>query len=308
MLRRLVVSSSFLAFLVFGLLIAGEPSSQPTATYVGSETCQGCHQDIYAGFLATSHGRAVADQAVVGPHVGCEACHGPGSLHVEAGGDAQNPGFATVRDFSKMPAGKATGVCLTCHRTGDQFSWTLSSHARDDVSCVRCHSVHYSKDPDKRLLLAVPSVNDLCLQCHRTKGLGMSRFSHMPLTEGAMTCASCHNPHGTPADKMIRAPSVNELCESCHADKRGPYLWEHAPVREGCLTCHNPHGSQNDKMLESRLPFLCQRCHGATRHPSTAYDNSRLVSKSNRLINRSCVNCHSQIHGSNHPSGELFLR
>ena len=27
-----------------------------------------------------------------------------------------------------------------------------------------------------------------------------------------------------------------------------------------------------------------------------------------RLVNRGCVNCHSQIHGSNHPSGARFHR
>jgi hypothetical protein len=52
---------------------------------------------------------------------------------------------------------------------------------------------------------------------------------------------------------------------------------------------------------------LCQRCHNHTRHPSTIYDN-KVVGSSNRLYSRSCVTCHSAIHGSNHPSGATFLR
>jgi hypothetical protein len=59
-------------------------------------------------------------------------------------------------------------------------------------------------------------------------------------------------------------------------------------------------------VLAAKTPFLCQRCHISTRHPSTLYDAPDLAS--NRLFNRSCVNCHSQIHGSNHPSGKFFLR
>ena len=32
------------------------------------------------------------------------------------------------------------------------------------------------------------------------------------------------------------------------------------------------------------------------------------TSKSNRMFGRSCVNCHSNVHGFNHPSGEFFMR
>jgi hypothetical protein len=60
-------------------------------------------------------------------------------------------------------------------------------------------------------------------------------------------------------------------------------------------------------MLVAKLPMLCQRCHIGTRHPSTIYDNTVRTS-SNRLFNRGCVNCHQNIHGSNHPAGHAFLR
>jgi DmsE family decaheme c-type cytochrome len=100
-----------------------------------------------------------------------------------------------------------------------------------------------------------------------------------------------------------------ESCTSCHTEMRGPVVWEHAPVRESCATCHDPHGSSNDRMLVVRQPMLCQRCHVATRHPSSVYDyNAISVNKSNRMFGRSCVNCHSMIHGSNHPSGQFFMR
>jgi DmsE family decaheme c-type cytochrome len=125
-----------------------------------------------------------------------------------------------------------------------------------------------------------------------------------------MECSSCHNPHGSQNVKMLReGHSVNESCASCHAEKRGPFLFEHAPGRESCVTCHDPHGSNNERMLVARLPMLCQRCHIATRHPGSIYDEAQLnVAKSNRIVGRGCVNCHSNIHGSNHPSGNRFVR
>ena len=47
----------------------------------------------------------------------------------------------------------------------------------------------------------------------------------------------------------------------------------------------------------------------ATRHPSTIYDQGAFAaSGSVRVYARSCVTCHSAIHGSNHPSGQRFIR
>jgi mono/diheme cytochrome c family protein len=60
-------------------------------------------------------------------------------------------------------------------------------------------------------------------------------------------------------------------------------------------------------MLVTRPPMLCQRCHVATQHPSTIYD-ADLIGTSARVYARSCVTCHSAIHGSNHPSGQRFIR
>jgi len=104
-------------------------------------------------------------------------------------------------------------------------------------------------------------------------------------------------------DLVLRMSALSQ------AGKLGPFLFEHPPVRENCVTCHQPHGSNNDKILAGRRPFLCQRCHVSSRHPSTLYDAPDLTaSGANKIINRSCTNCHSQIHGSNHPSGQFFLR
>jgi DmsE family decaheme c-type cytochrome len=131
----------------------------------------------------------------------------------------------------------------------------------------------------------------------------------MPVREGKMECSSCHNPHGSTNVRLLKIGNwVNEICVSCHTEKRGPYIWDHAPAREACSTCHDPHGSNQERMLVAKMPMLCQRCHVATRHPSSIYDGSDLNSRSNRLIGRSCVNCHSQIHGSNSPAGHTFLR
>jgi DmsE family decaheme c-type cytochrome len=107
------------------------------------------------------------------------------------------------------------------------------------------------------------------------------------------------------------------LCYACHAEKRGPFLWEHAPVRESCLNCHQPHGSNQDKLLQEPRPYLCSKCHDpAVGHPGQLFQASQSAASnlangtasSARVIGRACQNCHSQIHGSNHPSGARFQR
>jgi len=276
------------------------------ATYVGSSKCAKCHDEVWDKFQHNPHYQAQVDSHPAGTVVGCESCHGPGSLHVEADGDEKDPRFATLNVFKRMKPADASNVCRACHMTGDQFHWDESAHAKNDVACQNCHSMHNSQTQGGKALLAASRPTELCVTCHREKRVEIERSAHMPLREGGMDCSSCHNPHGSTGPHMIRAASNNDLCTSCHMDKRGPFLWEHPPVRENCVTCHMPHGSNNDKVLASKRPFLCQRCHIATRHPSTLYDRPDLVS--NRLFNRSCTNCHSQIHGSNHPSGKTFLR
>jgi DmsE family decaheme c-type cytochrome len=291
---------------LLALAAARAPSSQPAAQYAGSDACKTCHEQQWAEFQKTAHGRVGQDGAVVADIVGCESCHGPGSLHVASGGDDTDPGFATIRKLDKLPPAQQSEVCQSCHKGGEQFYWKHGPHAKNDVSCLNCHSIHHAQTPAGGPLLKKAEINELCAGCHRTKRLTLSRSSHMPLREGGMNCADCHNPHGTASPSNLRASTVNELCLKCHADKRGPMLWEHAPVRENCLNCHEPHGSNNGKSLASKLPYLCQRCHIGTRHPATLYDLNDL--QSNRLLNRACTNCHSQIHGSNHPSGKYFLR
>ncbi len=289
------------------LLFMGSAHAADTgATYVGSKACEACHEERVEAFQANVHHQAELDGSLVADHVGCEGCHGPGSLHAEAEGDEKDPRFHTIRNFKNMKPDEASAVCQTCHKTGEQFYWAHSTHARNNVMCQDCHTIHSAKSQGQHGLLKATTATDLCIRCHQDKHATLARSAHMPLREGGMTCYDCHNPHGSVGPHMIRAASNTELCTTCHMDKRGPFLWEHPPVPEDCVNCHLPHGSNNDKVLAAKRPFLCQRCHIATRHPSTLYDLPDLVS--NRLANRSCTNCHSQIHGSNHPSGKAFLR
>jgi DmsE family decaheme c-type cytochrome len=201
-------------------------------------------------------------------------------------------------------------TCTTCHNRSTHAFWKGSIHDSRNMSCITCHSVHSPKS--ERAQLKQTSEVALCGACHRPEAQKITRTAHMPLMEGKMTCSSCHNPHGSANVRQLRTGNwINESCIACHTEKRGPFLWEHAPGKDSCVNCHDPHGSSNDRMLVSKLPMLCQRCHIGTRHPSTIYDFTNVRRNgvpSNRIYGRGCVNCHANIHGSNHPSGNAFLR
>jgi hypothetical protein len=63
-------------------------------------------------------------------------------------------------------------------------------------------------------------------------------------------------------------------------------------------------------MLTQRAPLLCQQCHSQAGHPSLPATSNSLPgrSPSTYLLGSSCLNCHSQVHGSNHPSGSKLSR
>jgi len=274
--------------------------------YVGEEMCLTCHEDkSYAGTAHALTGDARTPSATHG----CESCHGPGQAHVEGGGDATQ-----ISNPTKLSASDASALCTTCHNKGEHLMWDSSAHAGRDVGCATCHSVHAPKSQTAQL--KTQTVTQTCETCHKDKVLKTRHSAHMPVSNdpqrpSKMECTSCHNPHGSTNVRMLRVGlSVNDSCVSCHADKRGPYLWEHGTVVDSCSNCHDPHGSSFDRMLVTKQPMLCQRCHVTTRHPPTVYDNyvRENSTGANRILGRSCVVCHQNIHGSNAASGKFFLR
>ncbi len=271
----------------------------------GADTCLMCHKksekvmDLFKG----AHGAIDSSKS---PMAGlqCEACHGPLGSHNRGGKEP----MITFGPTSTLAADKQNSVCMSCHLDDKRVAWDSSHHANADVACASCHSIHAEHDP----VLSKQTEVEVCTTCHTRQKADMNKRTSHPMKWNQMTCSDCHNPHGSLSDSDLVQPTVNETCYSCHAEKRGPKLWEHAPVTENCVNCHNPHGSVNDAMLKTRAPQLCQQCHASDNHTSNAYlgntDMGSTVNGNAFTGGRSCLNCHSQVHGSNHPSGKLLQR
>lgn len=280
----------------------------PNATSVGSAVCSACHTLETEHFAHTIHavGLRVAEAADSRAAV-CETCHGAGSAHAERPTEAGL--IIAFTNGGATPIDVQTGTCLNCHAGGPRNHWLGSVHERFDLSCADCHNP--MADFSAEGLMARQSISETCATCHRDIRMQFNRRSHMPLPEGQMTCADCHNPHGSLAPALLKTDTVNETCYQCHAEKRGPFLFEHAPVRDDCTNCHLPHGSNQHALLVAPIPFLCQQCHSHTRHPNdllTAQSLGPGMNPDERLLGRGCISCHAQVHGSNHPSGSRFHR
>ncbi|MBD3649223.1 MAG: DmsE family decaheme c-type cytochrome [Pseudomonadales bacterium] len=199
-----------------------------------------------------------------------------------------------------------TEVCMNCHEGSARMHWMDSAHDVEGLSCNDCHQIHVQRDPvlDKNRQIGV------CFECHKAEQAKINLPSRHPIKEGQTVCSDCHNPHGSSTVADLNAPSLVEACVTCHKEKRGPFIFEHPPAAEDCSECHEPHGSAQPSLLVTRPPFLCQQCHLAAFHPSQLADGTGLPTgaPNRNLLGKSCLNCHSKVHGSNHPSGARLTR
>lgn len=300
-----------LALLAGWVLIGLEANAEEVPASVDSAdaVCLACHEEPNVlTILRSPHGR-VADPGAPFAGESCQACHGPSLAHLERPvqrGGKRAPPDVSFGPRSPTPVSHQSSACLGCHQGRGLTHWHDGAHPAAELSCASCHSSHTDRDA----VLVKATQADVCFTCHVEQRAQVNLRSRHPLREGLMSCGDCHNAHGTTSPFLLKEATVNETCFQCHADFRGPFLWEHPPVVDDCGNCHSAHGSANAALLAVRAPFLCQTCHAEVRHPSTLYSGLGLPSgaPSDRLLARNCMNCHSKVHGSNHPSGVGFTR
>lgn len=281
------------------------PAAPAATQYVGADTCKACHEDVYKGIQLTPHFKMKFQPARKDQGTGCEACHGPGAAHVEGGGDASK-----IISYKNLTAQKASERCLSCHESNHGTrSFARSEHNTNSVGCTDCHSPHHAKEP---LGLLKAKQTELCFSCHTEMKAEFAKPFHHRINEGLVQCNDCHNQHGSNAGKQLRNTAAGDaVCFKCHTDKKGPFVYEHVPVKtEGCTACHVPHGSANPRLLRvNQVNLLCLQCHGPiattgsvaaahTWQPNPAAMPAPTM-HNNAVKYNACTMCHSAIHGSN---------
>lgn len=220
------------------------PPLIPGAEYAGTESCETCHEKEVKGFKGTSHGMRFIED---GSDKGCESCHGPGSLHVESGGER-----ATILRGNEA-------ACYTCHqRVRGEFAQQFRHPVPEGrMGCSDCHDMHAPHDADTELV-----QKETCLKCHQ-EFRGPWTFEHEPVEHDG--CSVCHNPHGSFNNRMLKERDYN-LCLKCHYSTQyqgiGHYAHRRAlnPINVDptgryatCLGCHRAvHGSNFSKELRTQ--------------------------------------------------------
>lgn len=284
--------------IAFAVPLAAAEKATPTDVVLkGDAKCTGCHDETEAypvlAIGKTKHG-TVADQRTPT----CTSCHGASEAHIRQSSKVK-PDRSLGKKASE-PADVQNQACLSCHQGGKLIQWAGSAHATRDATCGSCHQVHAARDKvrDKVAQSAV------CFTCHQDKRAEINRPSRHPIPEGKVACSDCHNPHGSAGRAEMVRMNINDTCYSCHMEKRGPFVRNHQPVQEDCTICHNPHGTTAPSLLKTRAPFLCQSCHEPAEHPAAPGEfpgGPITIASSANLLARGCVNCHTNIHGTNNP-------
>jgi predicted CXXCH cytochrome family protein len=256
------------------------PPSIPGAEFVGSEECATCHEEIVRDFRTSTHARLQRTRREIvntsggkgseakgsttvktSIDMGCESCHGPGSLHVKAGGGRGG----TIINPRKSPE-----TCFQCHLEV-RAAFALPHHhpvLEGKMSCADCHSPHKG--------IAIKSGGT------RAAEMGGTNIQQN-LKAGGLAFLS-----------------RNETCFECHTQQRGPFVYEHEALRQGCVVCHSPHGSVNQRLLNERNATLCLKCHFQEQR-TAGHIFIGDVDHSSFLQQGTCwsAGCHEEPHGSN---------
>ena len=175
--------------------------------------------------------------------IGCEQCHGPGAIHVEARTiDPEAPDSVdyTIVNPAHLDLDLRLDVCQQCHLNGT-VSIVRDGETADSYRPSRPLSAH-------RALFVVanedPNAVDVISHADRMKASACFTES------AAMDCVTCHDPHEGFRDKP--ASYFNDTCQTCHAPDAlvaqmptAEAKTQHA-VGADCFSCHMPKVTADD--------------------------------------------------------------
>lgn len=243
------------------------PPDAPLPRVRWNSNCIACH--AVAGEPGHDLGADAFRTRAADLGVACEACHGPGSVHVDRHRDpvarymqhASAEGDPTIVQPRRLPPERSAAVCGQCHAYAfprDESTFWSSGYARtfragDDLTSSR--QVLFPEDlgegeaaPRIEADLASLFWPDGTIRVGGREYNGLVRSPCFERGEGRrkLTCVSCHAMHaGDPAgqiDPRHAGARGNGMCVQCHEDARSTRHSHHAPGSEGdqCVACHMP--------------------------------------------------------------------
>lgn len=282
------VSKTLLLFLLLFAavpLLAASPPLSRDSLISHSAACLDCHQESADNLKGSAHQLTSVQDKTTRMAVGCVGCHSGWENHLD------DPSKDNITNPANLNLVKQAEICRGCHQSGHQATMlTTDPHGRAQLSCTSCHTVHENEAQG----LLKDDKQNFCGTCHVGVVAQFKSRSAHPLTTDNIRCSSCHFPDDR-TDPML-ARGMDWTCQNCHSEYSGPHAFEH-PVTQshlfnggGCTECHSPHGSPNDRLLTQPGNGVCLQCHTVPPGHRTAHAGMG--------VKVSCVNCHTDIHGS----------
>ena len=197
--RYVVVCLALLSSLVLAQDPVGEPHRKRTPSYTGqgAEACLQCHSGPKMNAIAASaHGKPEITASPLAAQ-GCEACHGPVSIHVSRAHGGR--GFPPLRTFGRganvSPREEQIDTCLACHKEAiggaGKIEFLGSPHDKRTINCATCHVSHVESDPihDREHQAST------CNRCHRRQIAEHPRFEDKSIDFESLACGTCHDVH-----------------------------------------------------------------------------------------------------------------
>jgi len=260
-----------------------ENSQRPTGPL-----CDGCHSVNYN----------IETKAVTEWNVGCERCHGAGSVHVE------QKTRSTILNPARMDYVRANDTCIQCHSQGQPttnpiagkyWDWPVGYHVGLNLADFWKLEEH---ELGETTFTHFPNGTG-----HKNRMQGNDYVKSL-MYERGVTCFGCHDPHGGENESILRRP-IEEVCSSCHSPNspngpRAASIEEHTHHKAGstgsqCVACHMPRIEQTIANVNvsshtfqfatpahtdaTRMPNACNVCH---MDKDTAWATAALKTWTNR--------------------------
>ncbi len=236
-------------------------------------------------------------------NVACEACHGPGSLHIES---ANSGDIDSGTGFDVDLGDTGTDVWQIKQATGNaERSERLTGPLVQPEACGRCHSRRGVLTEDYEFGRPLTDTHLPSLledQLYYPDGQIQDEvyvygsFLQSKMYRAGVTCSDCHDPHSA---RLKTSGKVSEICSTCHLPAKfaSPEHDHHSPGTLECVDCHMPARTymvvdprrdhsfripSPELTIRTGAPNACQGCHSDEDASWAAHAVETWVGKSTR--------------------------